>query len=45
MLLAVAGWLGYLLDDFLGLGIPVFMILFIIGSFGGFIYHLYRSFK
>jgi F0F1-type ATP synthase assembly protein I len=44
-LIAVAGWLGYLLDGYLELKVPVFLILFVVAAFGGFIYNLYRSFN
>jgi len=41
--IAVAGWLGYRLDTYLGWKFPVFMVLFGFAAFGGTIYQLYRT--
>ena len=41
--IGILGWLGYKLDQYLGLEIPAFMILFGFGAFGGMMYQLYRS--
>jgi len=41
--IGVSGWLGYLLDDYLKLKYPVFIILFTLVSFAGVMYHLYQS--
>jgi len=37
------GWLGYLLDNYFALKIPVFMLLFGFAAFGGMMYQVYRS--
>ncbi|RAW03347.1 AtpZ/AtpI family protein [Pseudochryseolinea flava] len=41
--IGVLGWLGYLLDAYLGLKFPAFMLLFGFGAFGGMMYQIYRS--
>ena len=41
--LAVFGWLGYKLDQWLELTFPVFLLTFVMLAFGGMMYHLYRS--
>lgn len=41
--IGVSGWVGYLLDDYLGLGFPLFLLLFVLGAFAGTMYKLYRS--
>ena len=41
--IGVLGWLGYKLDQRLGLEFPAFMILFGFLAFGGMMYQLYRS--
>lgn len=41
--IGVAGWLGYLLDNYLSLQFPVFTIVFTMASFGGSFYLLFRS--
>lgn len=42
-LIGVSGWLGFLLDGYLELKIPVFLPLFVTVAFAGFIYNLYRT--
>jgi hypothetical protein len=37
------GWLGYKLDNYLGLGFPVFMLLLGFLAFAGMMIQLYRS--
>ena len=37
------GWLGYLLDNYLALKFPVFMLLFGFTAFGGMMYQVYKS--
>jgi hypothetical protein len=37
------GWLGYLLDQYLGLKLPAFMLLFGFTAFGGMMYQVYKS--
>lgn len=39
------GWLGYLLDNYLTLKFPAFMLLFGFSAFGGMMYQVYRSVK
>jgi F0F1-type ATP synthase assembly protein I len=41
--LAVFGWFGYKLDGLLNMKYPVFLIVFVLGSFAGMIYQLYKS--
>lgn len=41
--LGVAGWLGYLLDNYLHLTFPVFMLLFGFAAFTGTLYQLYKT--
>lgn len=41
--IGLAGWLGHLLDEYLVLSFPVFMLLFGFAAFGGMMYQLYRS--
>lgn len=41
--IGVAGWLGYLLDQYLGMKFPVFIVLFTFTAFGGVIFMLYRA--
>ncbi len=41
--MALAGWLGYKLDQYLGLKFPVFLLTFILAVFGGMIYQIYKS--
>lgn len=40
-----AGWLGYLLDGYLELKFPAFMLLFGFTAFGGMMYQVYKSVK
>ncbi len=37
------GWLGYLLDNYLELKFPAFMLLFGFSAFGGMMYQVYKS--
>ncbi len=41
--LGLAGWLGYLLDQYWHLGFPVFMLLFILMTLSGMLYQMYRQ--
>lgn len=41
--IGLAGWLGYLLDRYLGLTFPVCMLTFGFATFGGMMYQVYRS--
>jgi F0F1-type ATP synthase assembly protein I len=41
--IGAAGWLGHLLDNYLGFEFPVFMLTFGFLAFGGMIYQIYRS--
>ena len=41
--IGVFGWLGYKLDQFLGIKFPAFMLLFGFVAFGGMMYQVYRS--
>ena len=41
--IGVCGWLGYKLDQYLGLKLPAFMILFGFLAFGGMMYQVYKS--
>lgn len=41
--LAVCGWLGYELDQYVGNKYPLFMLLFGFLGFGGVMYQIYRS--
>lgn len=43
--IGVFGWLGYLLDQYLGLSMPAFTLTFAFLAFGGMMYQLYRSIK
>lgn len=43
--IGLAGWLGYLLDNYLGLKFPLFILIFTLTAFTGTIYSLYRSFN
>lgn len=40
--IGVGAWLGYKLDQYLGLEFPVFLLLFVFLLFGGVMYQLYR---
>ena len=37
------GWLGYLVDNYLALKFPTFMLLFGFTAFGGMMYQVYKS--
>jgi F0F1-type ATP synthase assembly protein I len=41
--IGISGWLGYLVDGWLGLRLPIFMIVFGFLGFAGMMYQLYRS--
>ncbi len=41
--IAAAGWIGYQLDKYLKLSFPAFLLGFILISFAGMMYKLYRS--
>ncbi len=41
--LGVAGWLGYLLDGYLALKFPVFMLAFGFAGFWGSMYRIYKT--
>jgi hypothetical protein len=43
--MGVSGWLGFKLDQYLGLRFPVFMLLFGLMAFAGMLYLVYRSFN
>lgn len=41
--IGVAGWLGYKLDAYLALAFPAFLISFVIISFGGMMYWIFKQ--
>jgi hypothetical protein len=41
--IGLAGWIGYKLDEYYKLKIPVFLLGFVFVSFAGMMYKLYRS--
>lgn len=41
--IGLGGWLGYLLDEYLSLTFPAFMLTFGFSVFAGMMYQLYRS--
>jgi F0F1-type ATP synthase assembly protein I len=41
--IGVFGWLGYMLDQYLELKLPAFMLLFGFLAFGGMMYQIYKS--
>ena len=41
--IGLAGWLGYLLDNYLALGFPLFIIVFTLLAFSGAMFQLYKS--
>jgi F0F1-type ATP synthase assembly protein I len=41
--IGVAGWLGYRLDKYLSWKFPVFMLTFVLLSFGSMMYRIYIS--
>ena len=43
--IGVAGWLGYRLDEYLSLGFPAFMLLFIVMTLSGMLYQMNRKLK
>lgn len=43
--IGVAGWLGYLLDGYLGMSFPLFMLAFIVMTLTGMLYQIHRKFN
>jgi len=43
VVIAVFGWVGYKIDQWLGLKIPAFTLILGFLSFGGMMYQVYRS--
>lgn len=41
--IGLAGWLGYLLDQYLSLTFPAFMLTFGFLAFGGMMYQVYQT--
>lgn len=41
--IAVCGWLGYKVDQWLGLKYPIFMLCLGLAGFAGMIYQVYKS--
>jgi F0F1-type ATP synthase assembly protein I len=41
--IGVCGWLGFKLDNYLGIKFPAFLLLFGFLAFGGMMYQIYRS--
>lgn len=41
--IGVAGWLGHLLDNYLAMEFPLFILIFTIVAFAGVMYQLYRA--
>lgn len=41
--IGIAGWLGYLLDERLAWGFPVFMLLFVLMALAGMLYQMSRK--
>lgn len=41
--IGLAAWLGYKLDEYLQLKFPAFLLTFVMLTFGGMMYQLYRS--
>ena len=41
--IGVCGWVGYLIDGWLGLKFPIFMLLLGLAGFGGSMYQVYKS--
>lgn len=41
--IALAGWLGHQLDQYWHLGFPAFMLLFVLMTFSGMLYQMYRQ--
>lgn len=41
--IAICGWIGYELDQYVGNKYPLFMLLFGLVGFGGVMYKIYRS--
>ena len=45
VVIGVFGWLGYLLDNYLEIRFPAFMLLFSFVGFGGMMVQIYKSIK
>ena len=43
--IGLAAWLGYRLDQYLGLKFPAFLLGFVFISFGGMMYQMYKDLK
>lgn len=43
--MGIAGWLGYKLDQYLGLEFPVFLLTFLLLVFGGMLYQMNKNLK
>jgi len=41
--MALAGWLGYKLDQYLEIKFPAFLLTFLLLVFGGMMYQIYKS--
>ncbi len=41
--LGVAGWIGYVLDGYLGLSFPVFMLLFVLSMLAAMMYQINKK--
>lgn len=43
VVIGVFGWLGFKIDQWLGINFPAFLLLLGFASFGGMMYQIYRS--
>ncbi len=43
LVIGVSSWLGLKIDEYLGIKFPVFLLTFLLLSFAGMMYKLYRS--
>jgi hypothetical protein len=43
--IGMSAWIGFKIDNWLSWKFPVFLLVFVLVSFGGMIYKLYRSFN
>ncbi|MFZ5999767.1 MAG: AtpZ/AtpI family protein [Bacteroidota bacterium] len=41
--IGLSAWVGHLIDGYFGFSFPVFLLSFVMLSFGGMMYQLYRS--
>jgi len=41
--MAIAGWVGYRLDQYLELSFPVFLLSFLLAVFAGMLYQMYKK--